>query len=94
MRNAQSRKFAATTNVGGALNPPPLAAGIAPGLAGREQCSEGGMVTLPGPQATPGEPAPLAGSLLAMPALDLGRVLRPLTQDDDILAEMLEGYFI
>jgi hypothetical protein len=42
------------------------------------------------PLSTPPLPGPPPHSLLDVPAVSLGRALRPLTADDDLLGEMLE----
>lgn len=35
---------------------------------------------------------PLSASVLALKALDLGKMIQPLCKDDDLLGEMLDGH--
>jgi len=55
---------------------------------------EGQEVTVLGPDPVPTSPR-MAGSrlhsVLDIPTVSVGAVLRPLTSDDDLLGEMLEG---
>ncbi|MHB1424110.1 MAG: hypothetical protein ACYC3I_13115 [Gemmataceae bacterium] len=55
---------------------------------------EGQEVTVLGPSTTPAAPS-LPGSrphsILDVPVISLGSVLRTLTADDDLLGEMLDG---
>jgi hypothetical protein len=54
---------------------------------------EGQEVTVLAPSQTPVTP-PTVGqphSILDIPPISLGAVLRPLSSDDDLLGEMLEG---
>jgi len=40
---------------------------------------------------TPAAPKPNGHSVLDIPPIHVGRILRPLSADDDLLGEMLEG---
>jgi hypothetical protein len=56
-------------------------------LADGVRLPEGQTVTVlvPAPEAAP------AHGILDIPSVSLGSILRPLTGDDDLLAEMLDG---
>lgn len=61
-------------------------------LDGGVRLPEGQLVTIlaPAAGASPGEGSP-AHSILDIPPVRVGAVLRPLTAEDDLLGEMLEG---
>lgn len=55
---------------------------------------EGQEVTIIGPPTAPADPSssePAAHSILDIPVVSLGAILRTPTADDDLLGEMLEG---
>ncbi len=60
-------------------------------LANGERLPEGQEVTVLAPATVPPAPRSQSRSVLDIATVSVGSVLRPLTSDDDLLGEMLEG---